>query len=290
VPFDFGPSNNVLRRERPRRRSQFSTLSAGSVDFMALNTRRAPLNDVNVRRAIVAGMDRAGLRRDSGGRATGPLATHFIPPGVPGFAEAGGLRGPRSGLYDSPRGSVRRAARFLRRAGYRSGRFTGRRALVIVTPDDPAARSSDAIIRRSLTRLGFRARFRRLGPDEGFAVCSRPTGRYHICGGGFVRDFSDAETVLSQLFNGEAISARNNSNLSLFNDAAINQAMREAQALTDPQARARAWAAIDRRITALAPAVALKWPNAISIRSADVAGVASHTFPGFWDVSYSSLR
>jgi peptide/nickel transport system substrate-binding protein len=290
VPFDFGPSNNVLRRERPRRRGQFISLPAGAVDFMALNTRRPPLNNVNLRRAIVAGMDRAGLRRDAGGRSTGPLATHFIPPGVPGFTEAGGLRGPRRGLYDRPRGSVRRAARFLRRAGYRSGRFTGRRALVVITPDDPAARSAEAIVRRSLTRLGFRVRFRRLNPDEGFAVCSRPTGRYHICGGGFVRDFPDAETILSPLFNGEAIIPQNNSNISLFNNASINRAMQDAQALTDPGARANAWAAIDRRITALAPAIALKWPNAISIRSADVAGVVSHTFPGFWDVSFTSLR
>jgi hypothetical protein len=129
-----------------------------------------------------------------------------------------------------------------------------------------------------------------LSPDRALAVCGNPRSGVHMCAGGFVRDFADAETVLSPLFNGASIRPVNNNNVSQLDDPAINRAMRDAQALTDPQARARAWAAIDRRVTALAPAVAIGWPRAASIRSTDVAGVPSRIFPGNWDLSFTGLR
>jgi peptide/nickel transport system substrate-binding protein len=193
-------------------------------------------------------------------------------------------------MYASPSGSVRRAASYLRRAGFRSGRFTGRTPIVVVTLNDPAARRGDALLRRNLTRLGFRVRFRRLDPDRAFAVCGNPRSRVHICGGGFTRDFGDPETVLSPLFNGASIAPANNTNVSQLDDPAVNRAMTAAQALTDPAARARAWAAIDRRITALAPAVAIGWPRFTTIRSTDVVGVPSRIFTGTWDLSFTGLR
>jgi peptide/nickel transport system substrate-binding protein len=286
---DFGVASEVLRRELPRRRTQFAFVSGGSVGFLTMNTRLAPFDDVNVRRAVVAGWDRRAEQRLAGGAVAGPIATHFIPPGVPGFEEAGGARGPGLAMYARPTGSVRRAASYLRRAGFRSGRFTGG-AIVVVTSTDPAARREDRVSRRMLTRLGFSVRFRRLSPDRALAVCGNPRSRVHMCAGGFVRDFADAETVLSPLFNGASIRPVNNNNVSQLDDPAINRAMRDAQALTDPQARARAWAAIDRRVTALAPAVAIGWPRAASIRSTDVAGVPSRIFPGNWDLSFTGLR
>jgi peptide/nickel transport system substrate-binding protein len=287
---DFGVESSVLRREARSRRVQFAFVAAGGVAFVSLNTKLAPFDDADVRRAVVAGWDRRAEQRLAGGSLAGPIATHFIPPGVPGFEEAGGLRGPGLALYASPNGSVRRAASYLRRAGFPSGRFTGRRPIVVVTLTDPSARPFDRLTRRLLTRLGFQVRFRRLDSDEAFEVCGTARARVHICSGGFVSDFRDAETVLSPVFNGASIRARSNSNASQLDDPGVNRAMRAAQALTDPEARARAWAAIDRRITALAPAIAIGWPRSVSIRSTDVAGVPSRIFPGTWDLSFTGLR
>jgi peptide/nickel transport system substrate-binding protein len=192
-------------------------------------------------------------------------------------------------MYASPSGSVRRAASYLRRAGFRSGRFRGG-PIVVVTGVDPAARRSDRVLARSLARIGMRVRFRRVTADRAFAICGNPRSRVHMCQGGFIRDFADAETILSPVFNGDNILPSGNSNVSQLDDPAVNRAMDAAEALTDPQARARAWARIDRQVTALAPAVALGWPRMTMIHSADVAGVPNTAFPGLWDLSFTGLR
>ena len=59
-----------------------------------MNTKLAPFDDVNVRRAVAAGIDREAMRRARGGDAVADIATHFIAPGTPGFREAGGAAGP----------------------------------------------------------------------------------------------------------------------------------------------------------------------------------------------------
>jgi len=290
VGGDYGVDPRVLRRELPRRRAQFTFVSGGTVGFITMNTKRAPFDDVNVRRAVVAGFDRAGAQRLAGGpRFAGPLATHFLPPGVPGFQEAGGRRGPGLAMYANPSGSVRRAASYLRRAGFRSGRFQGR-PIVVVTGVDPAARRSDRLLSRSLARIGMRVRFRRATSTRAFAICSNPRSRVHMCQAGWTRDFADPETVLSPVFNGANILPQGNSNVSQLDDRAVNRAMQAAAALVDPQARARAWARIDRQVTALAPAIALSWPRFGAIHSADVVGVPSTASPGLWDLSFTGLR
>ena len=290
VSGDAGVAAQVLRTDHARRRAQFAFVPGGAVYYLSLNTQLAPFDDVNVRRAVVAGADRAAAHRLSGGAISGPMATHFIPPGMPGFAQAGGVRGPRPDFLTHPAGSRTVAARYLRRAGYRSGRYTGRQTIVVVTTPDPAARPFDNLTRRDLERLGFRVRLRRLSSDRAAKVCSSPTTHVHVCNGGFIRDFSDPETILSPIFFGDNITAPGfNANQFRLDEPAVNAAIRAAQAITDPQARAAAWAAIDRQVTALAPAILGAWPNAALIRSADVAGAPSHIFPGVWDLSATGL-
>ena len=70
---------------------------------------------------------------------------------------------------------------------------------------------------------------------------------------------------------------------------AINRGLEEASALTDPQARARAFGALDRRITALAPAAAINWQTNAVLRSRDVVGVVNG-YTGGWDLSFTALR
>jgi len=290
VSGNFGAAPEVIRRERARWRSQFSAVSGGGINFITLNTRLAPFDDVNVRRAVVAGSNRAAWRRLSYGAIGGSVATHFLPPGTAGFQEAGGLRGPGLDFLTHSAGSRQVAARHLRRAGFRSGRYTGRHTIVAVTTTDPAARPGDRRLRRDLRRLGFPVRFRRLSPDRAYALCTTTPLRVHICAGGFARDFADPETILSPLFNGASISATGNTNVAQLNDPAVNTAMTAAQGLIDPQARAQAWGTVDRQVTALAPAIPTLWPTATAIRSRDVVGAPSHIFPGVWDLSFTGLR
>ena len=51
-----------------------------------------PFDNINVRKAIIAASNRNALRQTRGGPVLGDIANGWIPPGIPGFEEAGGLK------------------------------------------------------------------------------------------------------------------------------------------------------------------------------------------------------
>jgi peptide/nickel transport system substrate-binding protein len=107
---------------------------------------------------------------------------------------------------------------------------------------------------------------------------------------GWYRDFADPQTVIDPLFNGANILKNGNNNLAQLDVPAINQAIEAAKGIVDPQQRAQAWGALDRRITDLAPGVALAFPKAAAIRSANVAGQVNTLLGGAWDLPFTALR
>ena len=51
-----------------------------------------PFDNINVRKAIIAASNRNALRLTRGGAILGDIANGWIPPGIPGFEESGGLK------------------------------------------------------------------------------------------------------------------------------------------------------------------------------------------------------
>jgi peptide/nickel transport system substrate-binding protein len=65
---------------------------AGGTHYISLNSKVKPFDNVDVRKAIVVAANRNALRLTAGCEADGDLAGGCIPPGLPGFEEAGGLK------------------------------------------------------------------------------------------------------------------------------------------------------------------------------------------------------
>ena len=89
------------------------------------------------------------------------------------------------------------------------------------------------------------------------------------------------------VFSSAAIQPQSNPNLAQLRDPALDRAMRRAELLRGED-RLRAWGAIDREVTALAPGVPFVWDRSTLIRSRDVRGVANAYFHG-WDLTYTDL-
>jgi peptide/nickel transport system substrate-binding protein len=96
--------------------------------------------------------------------------------------------------------------------------------------------------------------------------------------------------VIDPLFNGANILPRGNNNMAQLNVAPVNQAIESAKALVDRQARAQAWAAIDRQLVDLAPGVVLFYPRTAAIRSRNVTGQVNRLLGGLWDLSFMAVR
>jgi peptide/nickel transport system substrate-binding protein len=291
VSGDFNPPPEALKQALDKRRDQVAIPPANSVRYITLNTAMPPFDDVNLRRAVVAGIDRHAMRLVRGGAAVASLATHFIPPGTPGYEEAGGDRGPGYDFLSRPRGDLNLAAAYLRRAGYKSGRYTGDEPIFTVGVLGGGDERAAQIAQANLKRLGFKVTLRLVSLDTMYLnYCGAPRAHVQVCpDASWSRDFADGQTILDPTFNGDNILEAGNSNFSMLNEPAINRAMATARLVVDPAERARAWGAIDRMVTAQAAAVPLSWDRYPLGRSDDVVGVVARHIAQ-WDPTFTSLR
>lgn len=276
---DFSPEPTVLKKVATEHPDQLMMIPAGAILYASMNTTLEPLDDPDVRRAIVAAADREAMRLARGGSFIGPLATHFIPPGVPGFEQAGGLEGPGFDFLAHPTGSPELAAEYMRRAGYPSGKYTGDEELLMVTDNTGIGRKTGEVVRRAFATVGIPVRSRAVTQDIMYSrFCNVTAAEVAICPNvGWVRQLDDAQTVLEQTFHGRMILPINNSNWPQLDDPGINDAIDRAKWIEDPERRADAWGKIDREVTGLAPAIPILWSEFPSIFSKDVVSVVDRT-------------
>ena len=288
---DFSPPPNVLAEVVKRQKDQLALIPAGSARYVSMNSTVAPFDDVNVRKAVIAGFDREAMRLVRGGELVGDIPTHMIPPGMPGFEEAGGHDGFGLDFMSKPGGDAALAAEYFKKAGYASGKYEGDEELLMVGTSEGVAQKNAEIAKENFEKLGFKVRLQLVTQDAMYTkFCGVPSANVAICPNVcWGKDFGDAQTILDPTFNGDNIIPQMNSNWPQLDVPEINQAMDDAALLTDPAERAQAWARIDRMITEQAPVVSWIWDNQPMLRSADVNGVASE-FNSAWDLSWSSLK
>jgi peptide/nickel transport system substrate-binding protein len=291
VNGDFTPPPPELKRALTEQRDQVALPVSGFIRYVTLNTKIAPFDDLNVRRAVVAGFDRDAMRLANGGAAVGTLATHFIPPGTPGYEEAGGAAGPGYDFLAHPKGSLDLAARYMRKAGFRSGRYEGPETIFVVGVAGGNDQRQAEIAQSVLDRLGFKVKLRLVTLETmATTFCGTPRAAVNVCpNAAWFRDFADGQTMLDPTFNGDSILPAGNSNYSELDAPDINRAMAKARLVVDPAARAKAWGSIDRMVTAEAAAVPVSWDRYPLVRSKDVAGVVFN-YLAEWDPTFTSLR
>ena len=281
------PPVNILRSALATRRDQVAGATSQSTRFITLNTRVKPFDNTNVRRAAAAAIDREALRATRGGPELGVIATHFLPPSIPGFAQAGGISG-REDFMRAPRGNLELARDYLRKAGYRNGRYSGP-PLLFVGEDRPPASSTATLVQRQLERLGFEFDARRVSRTESFTnLCGLPSARVAVCANGvWTKDLFDAQGLLQPVFDGERIRTIGNVNWANVDDPELNAGFDLAAAETDPEQRAQAYAEIDATVTSRAYVIPWLWDSQIAFASDDVRGTVSR-FTASWDMTYMS--
>jgi peptide/nickel transport system substrate-binding protein len=291
VNGDFGPPPPVLKQIVSSTPDQLALTPSGGLRYVSLNTTLAPFDNLNVRKAVLAVFDREAMRATRGGSLLGPIANHFIPPAMGGFDEAGGLNGTGVDFLKYPSGNLALAKEYMKKGGFPSGMYTGGKELLMVGTSGGAAQKASEVAAAQLEKLGFKPKLRLVTQDSMYTkFCNVPKAKVIICPNvGWLKDFSDPQTILDPTFNGKNIVEVNNSNWPQLNDAAVNSAMDKAEVVVGADARNKAWANIDRQITALAPAVPWIWDDTANIRSTDVAGVINK-FNGNWDLSFTSLK
>jgi peptide/nickel transport system substrate-binding protein len=288
---DWSPPPEIVKQALSQYKNQIAFISGAGNRYVSMNTTIKPFDNVNLRKAVSAAFDRNAMRLTRGGPVVGDIATHFLMPGTPGFDQAGGMQGPGFDfLPASGQPDMAVATKYMKLAGYPSGKYTGTDPILMVGSNTGTAGKAAEVTKQQFEKLGFKVTLRLVNTNTMYTrYCNTPSAKVAVCPNvGWIKDFADGQTVLDPTFNGKNILDQGNSNWPQLNDPAINSAMDKAETAPADQ-RAAAWGAIDKMVTGQAVAIPWLWDKLALIESPNVNGVATQ-FNAQWDLNFTSLK
>jgi peptide/nickel transport system substrate-binding protein len=285
------PPIPVLRRAITQNKDQIGRVSGGGTRWIALRTDKPPFDNINMRKAVIAGMDRDALRLTRGGEFIGPIANHFIPPGIPGFEESGGEAGfSEFDWMANPKGDQQVMQKYLDAAEADGVTVPNEELLTIATNADPGNQTAQ-VFQGQIQKMGFRLNYRKVPQDTLYTkFCSVPKSNYVICPNvGWFKDFTDPQSLLEPTFKGDAIKPQGNVNWSMLDNDEIDQAMDDAALIAAGPERNQAWADINKMIVEQAVAIPYSWDDNITLWSKNVDGAMNAYFSGP-DFTFTTLK
>ena len=264
----------------------------GGSRYIALNTRKAPFNKLAVREAVAYVLDRNAMRLTRGGPIDGRIATHFIDPSFKdkGFDQAGGLA---FNPFPSANfnGNVAKAKQLMKKAGYKSGLYTGPQVTMVADNTPPGSNTAE-VVAADMAKIGFKVKTISVTHTTMYTrFCNVPKSEPNICPNvGWLPDFHEPQTVLDVTFNGKNITSSNNSNWPLLNNPSINRAMDRAERIVNPNARYAAWGRIDQMVTRTAVAIPWLWEQYPTLFSSRVTPSTELWNGGSPDVTFMAVK
>lgn len=237
-----------------------------TVGYLAMNTRRAPFDDVRIRRAVNLAIDKQRIVRLAyqgvAREASGPL-----PPSMWGHVEL-----PRTGHDPAA------ARRLLIEAGWldAEGRPRAARRLRLYTPSTPRPYLPDP---ERVARM-IAADLRDVGIDVEVVVSdftahlhAVANGEHDLCLLGWTADNGDPDNLLYTLFHSDNAWPGSASNLSFLVDPELDGVLRWAQETLDHAQRVKLYARAQRIIAERAPWVPLVYAETVVARRRTVRGL-----------------
>jgi peptide/nickel transport system substrate-binding protein len=290
---ELEPPSSQLKRLLESNKPELSAVPGGGWRDIAMDTSRPPFDDIDVRKAVIAGFNRVAARQQRGGEALGPIAQHYIPPGMAGFEESNGVDGWTSeqDWMAKPEGDRTLSAEYFKKAGMASGKYEGDEEVLIVGDNADPDKSIAQITEQQLNEMGFKTKLRLVTRDTMFTkFCNVPKSEVNVCPSvGWLQDFADPQTMLDPTFNGNNILPAGNQNWSELDEPALNDEIEKAQLVTEPAERAKTWANVNHDIMAQAPAIPYMWDYQAVVASPNVRGV-QNGYSTTWDWNFTSLR
>jgi YVTN family beta-propeller protein len=232
-----------------------------SVEFLTLNTHRAPFDDVRVRQALNYAIDRGRIARMYGGRQIATPICQPILPGLPGFRRyCPYTQNPHtSGVWSAP--DITKARRLVAASGTRGTRIT----VWGSTKSGFIPRGLAAYVASVLRTLGYKTTVR-LAPLGSIPPSTWRNMQVNAAGGDWVPDYPSPSSYLPGFFGCQG--SLGNGDVC---DPHLDDRMDAASLLqiSHPAGAAALWARIDRELVDRAywvPTVSLGTAELVSTR------------------------
>jgi peptide/nickel transport system substrate-binding protein len=266
-PFQESRSPERLAALVARAPGRLHSSPAAGLEYMFLNVRRPPFDDIRVRKAVNLAVDRAALVDGLGGPEVAAPTCQMVPAAFPGFSPYCPYTAGRApGGWIAP--DVSRARRLVAESG------TAGATVVVEAPTQYRPRVGPYFV-SLLQDLGFRARLHTVPDVDYFPSIFRPDSRAQMGFVGWSADYMSTSTFIEPVFGCPTRGDPHRSNASHLCSARLSAAIRRAQS-SAPEDAAAAWAAADRRVVKLAAAVPYLNARTAVFVSKRVGNVTNH--------------
>ena len=212
-------------------KSRFFVGATSCVNYMGMNTARAPFNDVNVRKAVNWAIDRPAQVRLLGAYA-GKRTSQILVPGIPGYKPFN--------VY-ALKGADVAKAKSVGGAGIDSAP-----TLNVVHTTSASATNRAQVAEFNLKQVGFKINDVPTPATNYYQVIQTKGTTYNfVTNGGWCADYFDPYDYFNVLFDGRKIQAANNNDYTYFNNASFDAGLDNAASLSGA-ARAAAYAKLDQ--------------------------------------------
>ena len=142
------PTQANIKLAAEKYKSQLEISPGAGSHYIGVNNKSGPFKNENLRKAMWAALDRSAMDKARGGQLVTNVMTHWLYPSndpvwneVIGFNAAGGLKGPKFDFNEHPEGDMAVADKYMKKAGYPSGKYTGGETVTIVGAKGAAGRT-----------------------------------------------------------------------------------------------------------------------------------------------------
>ncbi|WP_149825220.1 ABC transporter substrate-binding protein [Streptomyces tailanensis] len=251
----------------------------GRLVYTAINTKLAPFDNIECRKAVQYAIDKVAVQTAMGGPIRGDIASTVLPTDVSGYEKAD--------LYatEGNKGDVTKAKEHLKACGKENGFKTS----ISARTDRQGEVDAATAIVGALKEIGIEADIKQY-----------PSGKYFSDYAGvpsfdkknniglmmmqWGADWPTGYGFLQQIAHGKAISQSGNTNLSQLDDPAINKLLDDAIGNTDEAARTAAYTEVDKLVMEQAAIVPLTYFKVLLYRSPYATNlVSSSAFSGQYD-------
>jgi peptide/nickel transport system substrate-binding protein len=291
VEFDT-PTHATVQEAYQKYPSQITFTTGAGDHYMTLNNSKPPFNNVNIRRAVFANLNRDAIVKEKGGILTGEPGTHFIYPGTAGFTEAGGYPGPNFPWNAHTSGDLKVAQQYMKKAGYPSGKYTGNATVSVVASNNGQDELAiNQIVKQDLTELGFKVNLAQVDQSVMYTKCQNPKTGVDACpSGGWLRDFNDPFSILYPTLSSAAITPTVTNNFGLVKDPHLDALMQQAHTTVDPTQAAKLWGEADTYAVNQAVSVPEDFDNQPNVFASNVKWVGDLWDEGEVNFLYTSLK
>ncbi|MFC5721248.1 ABC transporter substrate-binding protein [Streptomyces gamaensis] len=263
----------------PKYKKQTDDSYSSATDYLALNVHVKPFDNIECRKAVQWGIDRASVQTARGGSTKGDIATTLLPPTVNGYA--------KFDLYPSEgsKGDVAKAKEALAKCGQPNG-FS---ANLTARSDRDYEVAMATAIQQSLARIGIKINIQQFPTGKYFTNFAGVPDYVHSHDLGMILtgwgpDWPTGFGFLDQIANGSAIKPSGGNNVQELDDPKINQALNDGIKNTDAAARTKAWGDVDRMIAENASAVPLSYAKNLLFRPENATNVTvTQAYLGMYD-------